>query len=88
MSLVGPSPETPEASRDNSLLISLYNYRHNVRPGMTGWAQIKLSREEQESDPLLSLGFDLYYIKHLSLVLNAYILMTTLKNRVVWADRI
>ncbi len=40
MSLVGPSPETPEASRDNSLLISLYNYRHNVRARDDGLGQI------------------------------------------------
>jgi lipopolysaccharide/colanic/teichoic acid biosynthesis glycosyltransferase len=86
MALVGPRPVDPETAREHARELPLYEYRHNVRPGMTGWAQINLSPSEQRQDPLQNLEYDLYYIKHMSQALNAYILMTTLKNRVVWAD--
>jgi lipopolysaccharide/colanic/teichoic acid biosynthesis glycosyltransferase len=86
MSLVGPRPENPDTAAEHMRNIPLYDYRHNVQPGMTGWAQINLSPTDQRGEPLLSLEYDLYYIKHMSQALNAYILMTTLKNRLVWAD--
>jgi lipopolysaccharide/colanic/teichoic acid biosynthesis glycosyltransferase len=87
MSLVGPRPESPEAGDEKSRGIALYDYRHNVPPGMTGWAQINMSPQEQAQNALLTLEYDLYYIKHMSQALNAYILMTTLKNRLVWSDQ-
>lgn len=87
MALVGPRPEDPEIAADNASRIPLYEYRQNVPPGMTGWAQINLGPNEQRQDALLNLEYDLYYIKHVSQALNTYILMTTLKNRIVWADR-
>lgn len=87
MALVGPRPVDPEAAAQCAREIPLYEYRYNVRPGMTGWARINLSPSERRRDPLLTLEYDLYYIKHMSQALNAYILMTTLKNRLVWADQ-
>jgi lipopolysaccharide/colanic/teichoic acid biosynthesis glycosyltransferase len=87
MALVGPRAEMVQ-TRDMRLReIPLWDYRYNVPPGMTGWAQVNLMPLEQEQDPLLALEFDLYYIKHMSQTLNLYILMTTLKNRLVWADQ-
>jgi lipopolysaccharide/colanic/teichoic acid biosynthesis glycosyltransferase len=87
IALVGPRPESPEDSANRALNLPLYEYRFNVPPGMTGWAQINLTHEEQEKDPRDALEYDLYYIKHMSQALNAYILMTTLKNRLVWGDQ-
>ncbi len=86
MSLVGPKPESPEVTERGMRDFVLYGYRFNVPPGMTGWAQINLTTEQQEQDPLNALEYDLYYVKHMSSVLNAYILMTTLKNRLIWGD--
>jgi lipopolysaccharide/colanic/teichoic acid biosynthesis glycosyltransferase len=87
MALVGPRAESPETRERKEREIPLYSYRQNVPPGMTGWAQITLSTQEQEQNPLLTLEYDLYYIKHISQTLNLYILMTTLKNRLIWADQ-
>jgi lipopolysaccharide/colanic/teichoic acid biosynthesis glycosyltransferase len=86
MSLVGPKAEEPEVAEARSREFALYDYRLNVPPGITGWAQINLSPREREEHPLKALEYDLYYIKHMSQALNAYILMTTLKNRLVWGD--
>jgi lipopolysaccharide/colanic/teichoic acid biosynthesis glycosyltransferase len=87
MALVGPRPVELETAAERAREIPLYEYRHNVRPGMTGWAPINLGPAERRRDPLLTLEYDLYYIKHMSQALNAYILMTTLKNRLLWADQ-
>jgi lipopolysaccharide/colanic/teichoic acid biosynthesis glycosyltransferase len=87
MSLVGPRAESPEVRDAKARDIALYEYRHNVAPGMTGWAQVHLASPEQEQDAQMTLEYDLYYIKHMSQTLNAYILMTTLKNRLIWADQ-
>jgi lipopolysaccharide/colanic/teichoic acid biosynthesis glycosyltransferase len=87
MSMVGPRPEIPESAEERMRDYALYSYRFNVPPGMTGWAQINLTPKEQMEEPLLVLEYDLYYIKHMSQALNAYILMTTLKNRIIWGDQ-
>ena len=87
MALAGPRPESPEVADARSRDSLVYDYRFNVPPGITGWAQINLTPEEQGSDPLTTLEYDLYYVKHMSQALNAYILMTTLKNRLIWGDQ-
>jgi lipopolysaccharide/colanic/teichoic acid biosynthesis glycosyltransferase len=86
MSLVGPRPESPDTAHASSRENLVYDYRFNVSPGITGWAQINLTVEEQAADPLGTLEYDLYYIKHMSQTLNTYILMTTFKNRLIWGD--
>jgi lipopolysaccharide/colanic/teichoic acid biosynthesis glycosyltransferase len=86
MALVGPRPcsaEVFEVWRNGN---PLFDYRVNVPPGITGWAQINLTEREQNQNPLHALEFDLYYIKHMSQTLNAYILITTFKNRLIWGD--
>ncbi len=80
MSLVGPRAETPANAVQLSESLPFYNYRMSVPPGMTGWAQIHQTPENQD-DRELALEYDLYYIKHLSLILNLYILTHSLKNR-------
>jgi lipopolysaccharide/colanic/teichoic acid biosynthesis glycosyltransferase len=86
MALVGPKPESPETASGRSRNFELYQYRLNVPPGITGWAQINLTEQEHEADHLNALEYDLYYIKHMSQALKAYILMTTFKNRLIWGD--
>ncbi len=80
MALVGPRAESPEFAGALQVRLPAYNFRHNVRPGMTGWSQINTPLD-QATDALRSLEYDLYYIKHMSASLNAYILATTLKHK-------
>jgi lipopolysaccharide/colanic/teichoic acid biosynthesis glycosyltransferase len=87
MALVGPRPESPDVADSWCRRNLVYDYRFNVPAGMTGWAQINLTAAEQVADPLNTLEYDLYYVKHMSAALNTYILMTTLKNRLVWGDQ-
>jgi lipopolysaccharide/colanic/teichoic acid biosynthesis glycosyltransferase len=87
MSLVGPRPESPDVADAQSRKNLVYEYRFNVPPGITGWAQINVTDQEQAADPLNTLEYDLYYVKHMSQALNVYILMTTFKNRLIWGDQ-
>ena len=80
MALVGPRAESPEFAGVLQSRLPAYDFRHNVRPGMTGWAQINIP-PDRANDALRSLEYDLYYIKHMSASLNAYILMQTLKRK-------
>ncbi len=82
MALVGPRPASEVHALQQARELPLYDYRHNVCPGMTGWAQINGSTSDA-GEPLRQLEFDLYYIKHMSQALNAYILLNTFKNRVL-----
>jgi lipopolysaccharide/colanic/teichoic acid biosynthesis glycosyltransferase len=82
MVLVGPRPASMERAQRISAEMPLYDYRHNVRPGMTGWAQIN-SGGPKEDEHIRELEYDLYYIKHMSQALNMYILLNTFKNRVL-----
>lgn len=79
MGFVGPRPERPEFV--NKLIDSLpyYNERHNVKPGLTGWAQLKYPYGATEKDSLEKLKFDLYYIKHRSFLLDLLILIRTVE---------
>jgi len=82
MSLVGPRPERPEFVRELEQQISLYAARYSVRPGVTGWAQIQYPYGSSTSDALAKLRYDLYYVKHRSLLLDVRIIARTL-TRVV-----
>jgi sugar transferase (PEP-CTERM system associated) len=85
MSLVGPRPEQPhfcELLQEGS---PLFVERHSVRPGITGWAQIKYRYGSTPEEARTKLGFDLYYIKHLSFSLDLAIIFETVK--VVLAGR-
>ncbi len=76
MSLVGPRPERPEFIRDFKHLIPHYNLRHQVKPGLTGWAQVHGLRGD--TDLADRVRHDLYYIEHWSLWLDLRILLMTL----------
>ena len=77
MGFVGPRPERPEFIRDLSKSIPYYKQRLNVKPGLTGWAQLKYPYGATEEDALQKLHFDLYYIKHRSILLDLHILIRT-----------
>ncbi|HEX8983957.1 MAG TPA: sugar transferase [Bryobacteraceae bacterium] len=79
MSVVGPRPERPEFVKVLSEKIPYYRQRHCVKPGITGWAQINHKYGDTLEDTVIKLEFDLYYIKHISASLDAYILFHTLK---------
>jgi sugar transferase (PEP-CTERM system associated) len=80
MSIVGPRPERPEFVKVLSEKIPYYRQRHCVRPGITGWAQINHKYGDTLEDTIVKLEYDLYYIKHISMSLDAYIIFHTLKT--------
>lgn len=74
VSLVGPRPEQPEFVEQFKREIPFYDYRHLVRPGITGWAQVNYGYADDTADTVEKLMFDLYYVKHMSLWLDLNIL--------------
>ncbi len=83
MSVVGPRPERPEFVEILSRQEPLYFYRHGVRPGVTGWAQLNFPYGASLDDAREKLTYDLYYIKNTNIVTDLLILMQTLEI-VVW----
>lgn len=79
MSMIGPRPERPEFVELLGTSIPFYRSRHAVKPGMTGWAQVKYRYGASVEDALMKLQYDLYYIKHQSLFLNLLILYKTIR---------
>jgi sugar transferase (PEP-CTERM system associated) len=77
MCFVGPRPERPEFTSNFSEDIPYYNQRNYVKPGLTGWAQLKYPYGENSKDAAEKLKFDLYYIKHRSFLLDLLILVRT-----------
>ncbi len=83
MSIVGPRPERPEFVKDLQVKIPYYSERHVVKPGVTGWAQLKYSYGASEEDAIEKLQYDLYYIKNQTLVLDILIVLQTVEV-VLW----
>lgn len=79
MSIIGPRPEQLFFVEQYQQEIPFYNYRHIVKPGITGWAQIEQGYTDSLQSTKHKLSYDLYYIKHLSLELDLYIAIKTLK---------
>jgi lipopolysaccharide/colanic/teichoic acid biosynthesis glycosyltransferase len=79
ISLVGPRPERPEFVEKLEKEIPYYNFRHIIKPGFTGWAQIKFRYARSIEDSLEKFQYDLYYIKNRSLFLDLKILLQTLR---------
>lgn len=77
MSLVGPRPERPEHVTRLQAKIPFYRTRHIVRPGLTGWAQVRYDYGASDEDALVKLQYDLYYIRHQSLALDLTIMIRT-----------
>jgi lipopolysaccharide/colanic/teichoic acid biosynthesis glycosyltransferase len=79
MSFVGPRPERPYFVAELAREIPFYQQRHAVKPGITGWAQVKYRYGASVEDAMEKLRYDLYYIKHLSVSLDLTILFDTVK---------
>lgn len=78
MSVIGPRPERPEFVNALSLFLPFYRARHAVKPGITGWAQIRYGYGSTNEDSHVKLEFDLYYVKHASPLLDLRIVLQTL----------
>jgi sugar transferase (PEP-CTERM system associated) len=83
MSFVGPRPERPYFVQDLTQKIPYYGVRHTVKPGITGWAQVRYPYGATDEDAMHKLQYDLYYVKNHSLFLDLMILFQTVQV-VVW----
>jgi lipopolysaccharide/colanic/teichoic acid biosynthesis glycosyltransferase len=79
MSFVGPRPERPFFVAQLDAEIPFYEQRHAVKPGITGWAQVRYRYGASLEDAREKLRYDLYYVKHLSLPFDFTILFDTVK---------
>jgi len=79
MSLIGPRPETLNLSRWYEQEIPFYRYRHIVRPGITGWAQVKQGHVTSVEDVHAKLRFDLFYVRNFSIWLDILIIVHTIR---------
>lgn len=79
MSFIGPRPERPEFVKELDKNIPLYNYRHAVKPGLTGWAQVMYRYGASAEDSQKKLEYDLYYIRNYSLMLDVFIVLRTFR---------
>lgn len=77
MSVVGPRPEWTLLSKKYAQDLPVYNYRHLVRPGITGWAQVRGGYASDLEETRTKVGYDLFYIKNLSFALDVQILIRT-----------
>jgi lipopolysaccharide/colanic/teichoic acid biosynthesis glycosyltransferase len=80
MGLVGPRPERPEFVEWLEREIPYYGMRHLVRPGITGWAQVRYRYGNSLDDAREKLQYDLFYLKNASVALDAVILFHTIKT--------
>ncbi len=87
MSFVGPRPERPEFVPQLTEQIPFYGQRHAVKPGLTGWAQVRYTYGASVEDALEKLQYDLFYIKHMSVALDLLILFETMKTVVLAQGR-
>ncbi len=77
MSFVGPRPERPEFVEQLEKVIPFYRSRLSVKPGLTGWAQVNEGYGSSVEDAVTKLQYDLYYVKHQSLLLDTLIIFRT-----------
>ena len=80
MSLIGPRPEQHAFVEEFEDLIPFYTYRHVVKPGITGWAQVTQGYAADADDTRIKIEYDFYYIKHCSLALDLFIVLRTLQT--------
>jgi sugar transferase (PEP-CTERM system associated) len=79
MSFVGPRPERPYFVNQLSAEVPYYNVRHSIKPGITGWAQVRYRYGASVEDAIEKLQYDLYYVKNHSLFLDVIILIETVE---------
>ncbi len=80
MDFVGPRPEREVFTRELEKTVPYYNFRHAVRPGLTGWAQVNYPYGENFEDSKKKLNYDLYYVKHFSWYLDLLIFLMTFRE--------
>jgi lipopolysaccharide/colanic/teichoic acid biosynthesis glycosyltransferase len=80
MSMIGPRPEQHTFVNDFAVSIPSYPYRHLVRPGITGWAQVMQGYAASQEETAIKLSYDLYYVKHYSLALDLLIVAKTVRT--------
>ncbi|WP_298533215.1 sugar transferase [uncultured Algibacter sp.] len=80
MSLIGPRPERAVFVKELAQMLPFYETRHMVKPGLTGWAQVKTKYAASIDDTLTKLQYDLYYIKHRGFLLDINIIIKTLST--------
>jgi lipopolysaccharide/colanic/teichoic acid biosynthesis glycosyltransferase len=80
LTFVGPRPEQPHLVEQLEQKIPYYGFRHLVRPGLTGWAQVKYHYGADETDALEKLQYEFFYLRHQSIGLDARIAMRTLRH--------
>jgi sugar transferase (PEP-CTERM system associated) len=83
MSIVGPRPERPEFVEKLNQEVPLYDYRHCMQPGLTGWAQLNFPYGASTEDAAEKLKYDLFYIKNTTFLFDLVILLQTLEV-VIW----
>ncbi|MBS1817546.1 MAG: TIGR03013 family PEP-CTERM/XrtA system glycosyltransferase [Acidobacteria bacterium] len=83
MSFVGPRPERPAFVEQLSAQIPFYQQRHVVKPGVTGWAQVRYTYGASVEDAIEKLQYDLYYIKNMSIAFDLVIVLETIKTVVL-----
>ncbi len=87
MSIVGPRPERPEFVDFLSQHVPMYQYRHLIKPGLAGWAQLSFPYGASIDDARQKHKYDLYYIKHASCILDFFILAHTVEV-IVWGKSV
>ena len=87
MSIVGPRAERPELIMDYQKDIPLYRARLLVKPGITGWAQINYGYSATIAQTVVKLEYDLYYIKHRSLLMDILIILRTMTQVIGFRGR-
>jgi exopolysaccharide biosynthesis polyprenyl glycosylphosphotransferase len=80
MAIIGPRPERPIFVEEIATTIPLYQTRHVIKPGLTGWAQVNYPYGANLEDSLMKLRYDLYYIKHRNLFLDINIVLKTVST--------
>ncbi|MCU1461466.1 MAG: hypothetical protein JWO37_1541 [Acidimicrobiales bacterium] len=80
LAIVGPRPEQPRYVRELTAKIPFYDLRHRVRPGLTGWAQVKYDYGASDVDALEKLQYEFFYLRHQSLSLDLRIMGRTLRS--------
>ena len=80
MNVVGPRPEQPRIFEDLRGQVQSYQVRQRVRPGITGWAQVRCPYGASEEDALLKLEYDLYYLQNASMLFDLRIILKTIST--------